>query len=93
MLGIVHFEFDPEKSRVNKAKHGIDFVEAQLLWSDSDLVEILARTTVEARFIVIGRISGRCWSGVITYRGEAIRIISVRRSRPEEVTVYESRRV
>ncbi len=89
----MQFEFDPEKSRVNKAKHGIDFVEAQRLWDDSDLVEILARTTVEARFIVIGRISDRCWSGVITYRGETIRIISVRRSRTEEVTVYESRRV
>ncbi len=89
----MQFEFDPEKSRANKAKHGIDFVEAQLLWNDRDLVEILARTTVEARFIVIGRISDRCWSGVITYRGETIRIISVRRSRPEEVTVHESRRV
>jgi uncharacterized DUF497 family protein len=63
------------------------------LWDDSDLVEILARTTVDARFIVIGRISDRCWSEVITYIGETIRIISVRRSRPEEVTVYESRRV
>ena len=89
----MQFEFDPEKSRANKAKHGIYFVEAQLLWNDRDLVEILARTTVDARFIVIGRISDRCWSGVITYSGETIRIISVRRSRPEEVTVYESRRV
>jgi uncharacterized DUF497 family protein len=85
------FDFDPEKSRLNKEKHGIDFIEAQVLWDDYDLVEIPARTTEESRFIVIGQISGRCWSGVITYRGETIRIISVRRSRPEEVAVYENR--
>ena len=29
------FEFDEQKSRVNKAKHGIDFVEAQRLWLDA----------------------------------------------------------
>ncbi|MBN1278973.1 MAG: BrnT family toxin [Chlorobiaceae bacterium] len=83
------FEFDPEKSRQNKEKHGIDFLEAQLLWKDEALVEIPAKTIDEPRFIVIGRISGRCWSGVITYRSETIRIISVRRSRSEEVKIYE----
>ena len=49
------------------------------------LVEIPARTTDEPRSIVIGQISGKCWSGVITYREQVIRIISVRRSRPDEV--------
>ncbi|MCF8216615.1 MAG: BrnT family toxin [Chlorobium sp.] len=83
------FEFNPEKSRQNKEKHGIDFLEAQLLWKDEALVEIPAKTIDEPRFIVIGRISGRCWSGVITYRSETIRIISVRRSRSEEVKIYE----
>jgi uncharacterized protein len=87
----MQFEFDPDKSRQNKEKHGIDFFEAQVLWCDDELVEIPARTTDECRFIVIGQISGRCWSGVITYRGESIRIISVRRSRPEEVALYENR--
>ena len=87
----MQFEFDPDKSRQNKAKHGIDFFEAQVLWSDDELLEIPARTTGESRFLVIGQISGRCWSRVITYRGESIRIISVRRSRPEEVALYENR--
>lgn len=87
------FEFDPEKSRQNKEKHGIDFLEAQLLWKDEALVEIPAKTIDEPRFIVIGRISGRCWSGVITYISETIRIISVRRSRSEEVQIYEDERI
>ena len=84
------FEYDPDKSRSNKAKHSIDFEEAQALWADPDLVEIHARTEDEPRFIVIGRIANKHWSGVITYRSDAIRIISVRRSRSEEVKLYES---
>ena len=84
------FEFDPQKSDRNLAKHGIDFIEAQQLWDDSDLLEIPARTEDEPRSIVIGRIGGKHWSAVITYRGCDIRIISVRRSRVEEVTWYES---
>ncbi|MEJ2689980.1 MAG: BrnT family toxin [Deltaproteobacteria bacterium] len=83
------FEFDPHKSIVNKEKHGIDFQEAQALWDDPDLLEIPARTTDEPRYLVIGRISGAHWSGIITYRNGSIRIISVRRSRKEEVALYE----
>ena len=86
----MEFEYDPKKSAANKHKHGIDFVEAQALWDDADLLEIPARTEDEPRFLVIGLIAGRHWSGVITYRGECIRIISVRRARKEEVEAYES---
>ena len=84
------FEFDSRKSLQNKDKHGIDFIEAQDLWLDPDLLEIPARTEDEPRFIVIGRIGSIHWSGVITYRNQNIRIISVRRSRGEEVEIYES---
>jgi hypothetical protein len=86
----VEFEFDEEKSAANKDKHGIDFVEAQLLWFDSRLVEIPARTVDEPRFLIIGTIAALHWSAVVTYRDERIRIISVRRSRREEVEIYES---
>ncbi len=84
------FEYDQNKSRTNKAKHGIDFVEAQLLWEDPDLIEIPAKTVDEPRFLVIGKIEEKNWSGIITYRGEIVRIISVRRSRKEEIEIYES---
>ena len=86
----MEFEFDLKKSEINKKKHGIDFIEAQLLWEDTDLIEIPARTSDEPRYLVIGMISGKHWSGVITYRGENIRIISVRQSRKEEVEIHES---
>jgi uncharacterized DUF497 family protein len=85
----MEFEFDPKKSEANKTKHGIDFHEAQAMWNDPDLIEIPAKTSDEPRYLVIGKISGKHWSAVITYRGEKIRIISSRRSRKEEVDLYE----
>jgi uncharacterized DUF497 family protein len=84
------FEFDERKSQANKAKHGIDFVEAQALWLDEDLLQITARSGDEPRFVVIGMITGKHWSAIVTYRSEAIRLISVRRSRTREVQAYES---
>jgi uncharacterized DUF497 family protein len=86
----MEFEFDEQKSKANKAKHGIGFTEAQSLWEDVDLLEIPARTEDEPRTVVIGRIGEKHWSAIITHRGERIRIISVRRSRSEERELYES---
>jgi len=86
----MEFEFDEEKSRANKLKHGIDFVEAKILWEDFDVLEIPARTVDETRILVIGKIGEKHWSAIITPRDERIRIISVRRSRKNEVALYES---
>jgi uncharacterized protein len=86
----MEFEFDPKKSDSNKQKHGLDFYDARALWDDPDLVEIPVQTLDEPRYLVIGTIEGKHWSGVITYRGDKVRIISVRRSRKEEVEIYES---
>ena len=85
----MEFEFDEQKSRSNKSKHGIDFVEAQAMWLDDQLVEIQARTQDEPRFLVIGRIQSAHWSAVVTHRDTRVRLISVRRSRSEEVALYE----
>ena len=85
----MEFEFDPAKSTANKAKHGIDFNEAQALWLDEMRLEIPARTEDEPRFLVIGVIADRSWSAVVTYREERSRLETVRRSRPEEIALYE----
>ena len=86
----MEFEFDPTKSSNNKKKHGIDFYKAQALWNDVDFIEIPSKTIDEPRFLVIGKILGKHWSAIITYRSDKVRIISVRRSRKEEVEIYES---
>lgn len=86
----MEFEFDENKSGSNKTKHGIDFYEAQELWDDPFLIEVPVKTSDEPRFLVIGKISEKHWSAVITYRSDMVRIISVRRSRKEEIAIYES---
>ncbi|MDO9225557.1 MAG: BrnT family toxin [Pseudomonadota bacterium] len=84
------FEFDETKNQTNLLKHGIDFIDAQGLWDDPRLLEIAAKTEDEPRYLVIGLINGKHWSAVVIYRGANIRLISVRRSRIEEVALYES---
>ena len=83
------FEYDPNKSRSNKEKHGIDFEEAQALWLDDDRLEIPAFFRGEERFALIGSIPERMWTAVFTMRGGTIRLISCRHSRKEEVALYE----
>ena len=86
----MRFEFDRSKSAANKVKHGIDFTEAQALWSDPDRLETPARTADEPRFQIIGVIGDTLWSAFFTYRHEVIRIISVRHARVEEKRRYEA---
>jgi uncharacterized protein len=96
----VEFEYDPNKSKANKEKHGIDFEEAKALWSDPRAVDVLGRSEGELRFIRIGRIGNRLWSAVFTERHfisavkserdfVAVRLISVRPARRGERRLYE----
>lgn len=87
---MINFEYDSNKSKANLKKHGIDFEKAKMLWDDPDFMEIPARVQDEPRFLVIGKVENKIWSAIITYRGQIVRIISVRRARAEEVTIYES---
>ncbi len=89
----MNFEFDPRKSEANKLKHGIDFEEAQRLWDDARRVDAHVRWMDEPRWISVGVINGKSWTAVWTKRGEAIRIISVRRARQDEIAGYEGRRL
>ena len=87
---MITFEFDETKSQTNLLKHGIHFIDAQALWDDPSLLEIAANTEDEPRYLMIGLIQNKHWSAIITYRGLHVRLISVRRSRSEEVALYES---
>lgn len=86
---MISFEYDPNKSMANRDKHGIDFKEAIALWSDTGMIEVPVATIDEPRFIVIGKIEGKHWTAVATNRGGNIRIISARRARKNEVSLYE----
>ena len=89
----MEFEWDNEKSRTNKDKHGIDFNAAREMWRDSNRVEIQSSFSQEDRNILIGKICRKLWTAIYTYRGNIIRIISVRRSREKETKLYEQKEV
>ena len=87
---MIMFEHDEIKSQANLLKHGINFIDAQALWDDPSLLEVTANTEDEQHYLIIGLIQNKYWSAIITYRGSNVRLISVRRSRTEEVALYES---
>ena len=87
------FEWDEDKSRINRAKHGIDFETARDLWLDENRIEIHAPHPLEDRMIIIGKCQDKLWSVVYTMRDDAIRIISVRRARKREASLYEKENI
>jgi len=84
----MRFEFDAAKSKANLAKHGTDFEMAQELWRDLDGLVILARHPQELRKLLIAQRNGKLWTAIFTERGDAVRIISVRRARDNERSAY-----
>ena len=85
----MEFEWDENKSRANKSKHGIDFNTATELWNDQDRIEIQMNFPAEDRNALIGKIGDKLWTAIFTRRINAIRIISVRRARKKETKLYE----
>jgi uncharacterized protein len=86
---IYEFEYDQSKSEANKVKHGVDFVEAQELWSDRNRLIFEARSGSELRFGLVAKLGSKHWTAFWTMRSEVIRLISVRRARLEEIENYE----
>jgi len=85
------FEYNENKSKINKSKHGINFEEAKELWKDPYSFELPStQSEDEERFLVLGQINSKNYTAIITYRGDNTRIISVRRSREKEIKLYES---
>lgn len=84
------FEYDPDKSMANLRKHGVDFERAKRLWDDPKAVEVRLPYEEELRWAVFGIMDGKHWTAIVTYRGLATRIISVRRSRKNEEEFYDA---
>ena len=86
----MEFEYDPRKSAKNKAKHGLDFEEAQDLWQNPDGIGFPAPSEDEKRFALLGALHRKLWVAFYTLRDGRIRLISVRRARKGERKMYES---
>lgn len=84
------FEYDENKSLINKEKHGIDFVDAQNLWKDENALIVPANIIGdETRYALISIFKNKCYTAIFTLRDEMYRIISVRRCRKNEEKSYE----
>ena len=85
------FEYDDNKSKINKEKHGIDFIEAQNLWQDENALVVPANIVdEEIRYALISILKNKCYVAIFNIRDEAYRIISVRRCRKNEEKKYEN---
>ncbi len=85
------FEYDDNKSKRNKEKHGIDFVEAQNLWQNENALIVPANIVDdEVRYALISIFRSKCYVAIFTFRNEINRIISVRRCRKNEEKSYEN---
>lgn len=83
----MNFEFDPKKSASNKLKRGLSLEESKALWYVLSVI-MEAKTVDEPRFLLIGKVKGKCYSCVYTMRGDVVRLISARRSRKSEEEIY-----
>ena len=74
---MTRFEWDAEKERVNRQKHGVGFLLAQYAFADPQRViaEDAAHSSDEYRFFCIGRVGDGILTVRFTYREDAIRII------------------
>ena len=90
---MIRFEWDPNKERINRQKHGITFAEAQTVFYDSEalVIDDPAHLETEDRFIILG-MSNQAKLLVVChcYRvsDEVIRIISARKATRTETSQY-----
>ncbi|MBA2434878.1 MAG: BrnT family toxin [Pyrinomonadaceae bacterium] len=82
------FEFDANKSALNKEKHGLDFEESKELWKGPVFEFPVREKMREMRYVALGKIDGNPYTGIVSYRGATIRIISVRPSNQREIEQY-----
>lgn len=83
------FEWDEEKNRINREKHGISFETASYVFQDEYYIEMydFEHSIEEDRYIAIGRV-GELLFVVFTERGEKIRLISARLATERERRLY-----
>jgi len=84
-------EWDPEKASSNLKKHGVRFTDAYSVLEDPEALTIDDPDPSEQRYRTVGIDAfGRVLVVSYTWRGERLRIISVRKATPAERRQYES---
>jgi hypothetical protein len=88
-IGPVTFEWDPAKDAKLREERGLSFELAKTAWDDAEAVEIELEPRDELRWGLIARVNGKIHTVVFTRRGKKVRLITMRRSHPDEERLYE----
>ena len=83
-----HFEFDPDKSKSNLKRHGIDFLHAQDLWDETHVIIPAKNVAGESRCVILGKLAEKLYAAIFTRRNEAIRLISCHRADERWERIY-----
>ena len=92
-IGAFLLEWDTEKEKINRRKHGISFETAGRIFLDANRIEYndIMHSTDEDRFVTIGMVDGLL-SVVYTEReNDILRLISARKADEKERRAYERR--
>ena len=84
--------FDPRKRQLTLAERDLDLAQAGAVFAGPTLMHADDRADYgEARFITIGYLDERMVIVVWTRRGDAYRIISMRKANDREQKIYQAR--
>ena len=88
----MQIEFDPTKRDRTLNERGIDFARADEVFAATHFTgEDTRQDYAEPRYITVGKLDGRMVVMVWTPRGEARRIISMRKANEREQALYARR--
>ncbi len=86
------YEWDGAENRSNVAKHGLDFEDAELVFTAPRVTFVDNRFDYgEERFVTLGLLGGRLVMIAHAQRGETTRIISMRKANRREQKIYQER--
>jgi uncharacterized DUF497 family protein len=84
----MEFEWNETKRETNIEKHGLDFIDAVLMFSGPTYRAEAKPKDGERRLLATGKIEDITVTAIYTLRGDAIRLISLRRARHGERKRY-----
>lgn len=90
----MEFEWDPKKAEANRRKHGIEFLDAVIVFDDDRGITLVDEHLTEERFVTFGMDAQGCVLAVAyAIRGDSIRIISARKATARERAQYVDKRI
>ena len=90
----MEFEWDPKKAETNRRKHGIEFLDAVIVFDDDRGITLIDENQGEERYVTFGMdAQGRVLAVSYALRGDAIRIMSARKASSGERAQYEDKRI